>query len=388
MRILFLTSRFPFPLEKGDKLRAFHQIKELSAHHEIILASVSDTRVMPEHMEALKPYCRKIVVYEISKARTFSNLFKTLFTSRPFQVGYFYSSSFHRRIQKLIREEKPTHIFCQLVRMAEYVKDADGVTRVLDYMDAFSTGYERLSARLSLMKKWMVRMEWKRLLKYEHHIFKAFDRQIIISEQDRKLIPHPERSSIFVSPNGVDVAYYNQGKAAQKYDLIFSGNMSYPPNVESALFLANRVIPVLRSQGKEIKLVIAGANPSPEILKLKNAGIEVTGWVDDMREYYAASRISVAPMFISIGLQNKIIQAMAMNVPCIVSSLANNAIGAEPGKNILIADSPEEYANQITMLLEKPEVAASIAEQGRQFVQKNFDWGNIIAGLSRYMEGG
>ena len=162
--------------------------------------------------------------------------------------------------------------------------------------------------------------------------------------------------------------------------------MSYPPNVESALFLVNRVMPVLISQGRQVKLVIAGANPSPEILNLKNENVEVTGWVDDMREYYSASRISVAPMFISIGLQNKIIQAMSMNVPCIVSSLANNAIGAEHGKNILIADSPEEYARQIAMLLEKPEVAASIAGEGRLFVQNNFDWRNIISDLSRYMQ--
>jgi len=386
MRILFLTSRFPYPLEKGDKLRAFHQIKELSASHEILLASVSDTRVRPEHLEALKPYCKKIVVYEISKIKTFGNLAKTLFSSRPFQVGYFYSPSFQRRIQKLMKEEKPTHIFCQLVRMAEYVKDVQGVTKVLDYMDAFSTGYERLSARLSLLKRTMVRSEWKRLLKYEHVIFNAFDKQVIISEQDRKLIPHPERNNIFVSPNGVDISYYSQQPMEQKYDLIFSGNMSYPPNVESALFLVNRVMPLLKSQGRQVRIVIAGDNPAPEILKLKNEHVEVTGWVDDMREYYSASRISVAPMFISIGLQNKIIQAMAMNVPCIVSSMANNAIGAEDGKNILIADSPEDYARQITMLLEKPELAASIAREGRQFVQRNFDWREIMADLSRYMQ--
>src|SRR5262245_10087240 len=187
MRILFLTSRFPYPLEKGDKLRAYHQIRELSARHEIILASVSDCKVESAHLEALKPYCRKIVVYEISRSRTLLNLLTTLFTGRPFQVGYFYSRRFHGKIRALVAGEKPSHIFCQLVRMAEYARHETGCVKVLDYMDAFSKGYERLSSRLSWLKRALVRMEWKRLLRYEQAVFSDFDRQVIISEQDRDL---------------------------------------------------------------------------------------------------------------------------------------------------------------------------------------------------------
>lgn len=383
MRILFLTSRFPYPLEKGDKLRAYHQIIELSRKHEIILVSVTDSKIGNESLEALKPYCRKILVHEISRFQTILNLIKTLFSSKPFQVGYFYSKSFQREVDDVIRQDKPTHVYCQLIRMAEYVKEKEGLIKILDYMDAFSKGYERMSYKMSWFKKWMVRTEWKRLVKYENVIFSFFDRHVIISEQDKKLIPHPEKEKIVVSPNGVDLNYYKPIVTEKKYDLIFSGNMSYEPNIESVLFLANEVMPVLLKQRPDIKLVIAGVNPSKEVLALQSRNIEVTGWVDDMREYYAASRICVAPMLISIGLQNKIIQAMAMEIPCVVTSLANNAIQASDGKSILIAETATQFAAQILVLLDNPIMSDSIAKEARDLVTYKFNWSQIVNELTK-----
>ena len=234
MRILFLTSRFPYPLEKGDKLRAFHQVKELAVNHKIILATVSDQPVLPEHLDALKPFCQRIVVHQMSVRKVAGNLFSTFFSRLPFQAGYFYSKKFHKKINEIIEKEKPDVIFCQLVRMAEYVKEVKGIPKTLDYMDAFSTGLERLSQRSSFPKKSIVRMEWKRMLNYERTIFSSFDHHTIISQQDKKLIPHPDREKIHVVPNGVDVDFYHPLVSEKKYDLIFSGNMAYPPNVESA----------------------------------------------------------------------------------------------------------------------------------------------------------
>ena len=161
MRILFLTSRFPYPLEKGDKLRAYHQVKELGKSHDVILVAVSDKHVLPEHLDALKPFCKKILVHHISFRNVLWNLCKTFFKRTPFQVGYFYSKKFQGNIEK----EKPDVIYCQLVRMAEYVKGVKGIPKTIDYMDAFSTGLQRLAERSSFLRKIIVRMEWKRMLK-------------------------------------------------------------------------------------------------------------------------------------------------------------------------------------------------------------------------------
>ncbi len=385
MKILFLTSRFPYPLEKGDKLRAFYQIVELSKKHEVTLASVSDVEVLQEYLDALKPFCKRILVHSISKGKRFQNLARAFFNGHPFQVEYFFSKVFKKKIDTIISEDKPDIIFCQLVRMAEYVRYVNGIPKTLDYQDAFSKGYERQAQRENIFRRIPVLMEWKRMLKYEGKIFNDFQTKIIISEQDRELIHHPDRNKIEVVPNGVDLHYYQPMQQEKKYDLIFSGNMNYPPNIESAIYIAEKIMPLLKKQKPDTKLVIAGASPAKEVLKLESDSVHVTGWVDDIRELFAQSRILLAPMLISIGLQNKILQAMAMKIPCIVSSQANNAIHAPMDDCLLIANKPEEYVEKILLLLNDQTLYNKIADNAFEFVRTNFDWGAMNEKLERVM---
>ena len=313
------------------------------------------------------------------------NLFRTFFSRKPFQVGYFYSAKFKLRINEVIEQKKPDAVFCQLTRMAEYVKDVKHIPKTLDYMDAFSVGLERLSKRSSFIKRIFVSMECRRLKRYEQNIFTYFEHHTIISEQDKKLIPHPQHDTIEVLPNGVDFDYYQPQQRGKKYDLIFSANMNYPPNIESALFIAKKVMPLLWKTHPDASLVIAGATPDYEIQKLKAEHIYITGWVDDMREYMAESRILLAPMFISIGMQNKILQAMAMKIPCIISSLSNNAIHAPVNECVLIANTAEEYAEKIAFLLSNPDKAASMAEKAYAFVKTNFNWREMVGQLEKIL---
>lgn len=373
-------------MEKGDKLRAFYQIAELSRKNEVILACVNDEEVLPEHMDVLKPFCKRILLHTLSKAKQISNLAKALFNGHPFQVEYFFSAAFKKKIDEVVEEEKPDAIFCQLVRMAEYVKDINHIPKTLDYQDAFSKGYERQAKRENFYRRIPVLMEWKRMLAYEKKIFDSFENKVIISEQDKQLINHPDHDKIEVVPNGVDFNYYSPQLGDKKYDLIFSGNMNYPPNIESAVYIAHEIMPLLKKQKPDATLVIAGANPAPEVMKLKSESIHVTGWVDDIREPFSQSRIHLAPMLISIGLQNKILQAMAMKIPCIVSSQANNAIHAPTNDCLLIADSPQEYVNKIMMLLQDQNLYDQIADHAHGFVRKNFDWGAVNTKLESVLK--
>src|SRR5262249_47663635 len=155
----------------------------------------------------------------------------------------------------------------------------------LDYQDAFSKGYERMVKRASILMKLPVKMEWKRLEKYEHDVFDNFEHKLIVSEQDQKLIPHPGRGKMLIVPVGVDFDYWSPQRQEKKYDLIFSGHMNYPPNIESALFIANEVMPLLLKKKPDARLVLAGANPSKEIQRLQGSHMQVTGFVDDIRPY-------------------------------------------------------------------------------------------------------
>jgi glycosyltransferase involved in cell wall biosynthesis len=358
----------------------------LSKSHEIILASISDHRISEEYVNALKPFCKKIMVHQLGRGELLFNLTKGIFSHTPFQVRYFYSVEFQRMIDEITTQYKPTHIYCQLIRMAEYVRDESSCVKTLDYMDAFSKGYERMSAKMSWKRRWLTKIEWRRLLRYEHEIFADFDKHVIISDQDKQLIHHPESEKIFVSPNGVDLDYYRPLTVGKKYDLIFSGNMSYEPNIESVLFFVKEVLPLIKIHKPDVKLLIAGSDPSAEVRALQNENVIISGWVDDMRKCYAESKVCVAPMLISIGMQNKIIQAMAMKIPCVVTTLANNAIGAIPGKSVLIGERAQDFSSQVMNLLRDDALATSIAEDAYSFVKSRFNWSEITENLGKFLE--
>jgi sugar transferase (PEP-CTERM/EpsH1 system associated) len=375
MRIFFVLPRVPYPTEKGDKLRAFHQIKHLSRNHEIIICALNDGVLHNDAIPVLKKYARAVHVIPVSRFTVITSLLHALFTGKPLQVGYFFNKAAKKQVDALIREYKPDHIFCQLIRVAEYVKDQPG-PKTLDYQDVFSKGVERRMATASFLMKPFLRLEYKRLLKYEHDIFEKFTHRIIISEPDRDLIPHPERDKIVVVANGVDTEFFHPLERPRKYDLVFTGNMGYPPNINAAEFLVNRILPIVTKRKPDIRLLIAGANPNMRVLVLKSPQVEVSGWVPDMRECYAGARVFIAPMQLGTGLQNKLLEAMAMKVPCITSPLANQALLAKPGEEILVAETPADYSEAILSLLNDPALAQRIGENGNRFVLRNYSWEN------------
>ena len=373
MRIFFLLPRVPYPTEKGDKLRAFHQIKQLSRNHEIILCSLNDSVLHKDALPVLNKYVKAVHVISLNKFSILLNIIIAFFSGRPMQVGYFYSSSAKKQVLKLIDTYKPDHIFCQLIRVAEYVKDLP-IPKTIDYQDVFSKGIDRRIALSSFYLKPFLKIEHRRLQNYEHMVFEKFDNKIIISEPDRDLIPHPDRASIVVVANGVDTDFFCPMEREKKYDLVFTGNMGYPPNINSAEFLVNRILPKLLPHKHDLHLLLAGANPNIRVMVLKSNNVEVSGWVPDMRECYASAKVFIAPMQIGTGLQNKLLEAMAMKVPCITSPLAFQALNARSGEEILVAGTPEEYVRHILFLFNNPDKAREIGLNGHRFVHENFSW--------------
>jgi glycosyltransferase involved in cell wall biosynthesis len=233
-----------------------------------------------------------------------------------------------------------------------------------------------------------VAMERRRLVAYEREAFERFDHHTIISEQDRELIPHPRNGEIEVIRNGVDTEFFHPVERERDWDLLFNGNMGYPPNVEAVEFLVGEVLPVVWARRPQTTLLISGATPSPRVTALESERVKVSGWVDDVRDSYAGARVLVAPMLISIGLQNKLLEAMAMKVPCITTSLANNALRARPGEEVLVGDTAMELAIHIVELLEDPARAAAIGAGGLELVRRAYDWESTTAHLERLMFSG
>ena len=373
MKVLFILSRFPYPLEKGDKLRAYHQIRTLSAKHEIFLFAISDKRVEDWQVREMQKYCKAVNVFRLTFPSIIINICLTFFNKLPFQSGYFYSALAKRQLDAWIDAIKPALIIFQLIRTAAYSKNVKGTTLTLDYMDALSKGVERRIASVSPFLRPLFRMEYRRLLKYESAVAVEFDNLLIISKQDKELIP-VNNERIEVIKNGVDLTYFKHIDCEDEYDILFNGNMSYPPNIEGAEFLVKKIIPLVKEKIPSLKVLISGANPSARVKALGDQDVTISGWSEDIRQNFAKSKMLVAPMFYGSGLQNKLLEAMAMQKPCITSNLANNALGAIDGESILIADTPEEYAEHIILLLSDKAMREKIAKNGYRFVAQNYSW--------------
>lgn len=373
MKILILLSRVPYPIEKGDKLRAFNHIRYLAQNNELILCALNNTRLHPDALQKLKPYCSQIHIVRLRWWEILTGLIWAFFNGKPMQVGYFYNFFTKRKVQKLIMATAPDHIFCQLLRTAEYVRKLK-IPKTLDYQDVFSAGYKRMAEQSNFLLKFFFLIESKRLAQYEKSVFEDFNNKTIISVPDRNLIRHPGREEIVVIPNGVDFEYYSPVRQNKEFDIVFTGNMHYPPNVDAACFLVKEILPLVRKTHAKVNVLLAGANPHPRILSLRSDSVSVSGWVDDLRISYAGARIFIAPMQIGTGLQNKLLEAMAMGLPCITSPLANSALGATEGNEILVGYSPAGYALHIAHLLDDAAFAETIAANGRRFVLSNYDW--------------
>ncbi len=375
MRIFVLLSRIPYPLEKGDKLRAYHQIRVLSEKHEIILCALNPVGQTDKQkaFEHLQPYCRSINFIDLPPATRIVNIVRAFVSGLPLQAGYFYSAKAHKKIKALVEEYRPDLLFAQLSRTALYLMDFPH-KKILDYQDAFSYGLKRRANKSKWPVKLLLNMEHKRMAAFEKHIFNRFDHKIIISEQDRDLIPHEEKGEIVVVHNGVDMEYFVPLEREKTHEVVFTGNMNYPPNVDAALFLAREIMPLVWQQKPETRLLLAGAGPHAKVRALQNGQIKVSGWMDDIREAYAGAEIFIAPMRMGTGLQNKLLEAMAMKIPCVTTPLANAALKAREKKEIITGETARELAEALLFLLDNPAQRQQMAEHAFAFVKRNYHW--------------
>ena len=373
MKILFILPRFPYPLEKGDKLRAYHQIKTLSVDNEVYLFAISHNRVEKAHIDELRKYCRDISVARVSKLFGAFRVLRNLFTVRSLQIGYWDSNKARKQYRSFESQVNPDVIYAQMVRTIKYAAHSSK-PKVLDFQDALSMNQERRMLNYRGPRYFFHHYEFKMLRSAEYNACSIFDRLTVISEIDSRAIPQRKDTVIDIVRNGVDFDYFHSMDKPKCSDVVFCGNMQYKPNIDAARYLVNDIMPLVWTTHPTARVVIAGATPTAAVRQLASKRVEVTGSVDDIRDYYAQSRVFVAPMRIGSGLQNKLLEAMSMRVPCVTTPLANASIGAVDGTHILIGDNAAKIAQSITRLLDDEVFASSMADKAFDFVKGSFSW--------------
>lgn len=384
-KLAIIASRFPYPLNKGDKLRLFHQMKYLAQFYEIHLFAINEESITNEEQQTVRALCAKVHLYNLNIIQKTLNVATSFYKGEPIQVGYFYSKSIEAKIKKKLIREKIDAVYCQLSRTAKYGLLFNGPV-IFDYQDCFSKNYERAALNSSGLKKYFYSRERECMQLYENKINHDFVAKTIISEFDKQSLPF-ESEKIIVVPNGVDKDFYYPRSDEKEFDILFSGNLNYQPNITAALNIIENIYPILKEKIPSIKIGIAGKTRNKKILASNNTHIKIISEVADMRDMYAKTKVYIAPLFTGAGLQNKLLEAMSMSVPCIATNVANLSLRAKNGKDLLEVKNNSELIEAIISLLGNQNLQKEIGRNGQTFVHKTYSWEVANEKLKKLIEG-
>jgi len=373
MKILFITPRFPYPPLKGDQVRSYNQIRILSQKHSITLLSFIENSEELNHVPVLKKFCGRIETLGLRPLHSYLNVVLGLFSPLPLQIHYYYSSEMEKRISTVTENEDFDIVHVQLIRMAPYLADLHETPKVIDLTDALSLNMERRYRYDKGILKLGAYIEWQRVKKYEPEVCRRFDQAIVVSPTDKRAISPFQ--NLHVNPNGVDTDHFTlvlEGR--EPSSIIFTGNIGYFPNTDAVHWFSREVFPLIKARIPHVKLYVVG-NPPKDIRYLStDENIVVTGFVDNIHEYLARATIAVCPMRSGSGIQNKVLEAMASGTPIVTTEYALDGIQATPGRDLIVANEPREFAHRVVELLENPSLRRKLAVNARQLIEKKYTW--------------
>ena len=392
MRILFLCHRLPYPPKRGGKIRPFNMLRHLSRRHEVTVATVARSAGEVAEGQDLRKYCHELHVGQIPTYAGWGRFGLYTATTYPATFGYFYSPALDRTVQTLLATRDFEAIFVHCSSMGPYVARHRGCRKMLDYGDADSEKWLEYARASRFPLSLGFALEGRKVRRYERWLAEGFDACSVNAPREREVLGQYVDKPIYVFPNGVDLDYFRpqrEGGPASPARVVFTGNMSYKPNVEAVGDFVSRILPRVWARRPETEFYIVGMDPSPAVRRLADGRrIVVTGRVDDVRPYFDAATVAVAPLRIARGLQNKVLEAMAMRVPVVASPAAFNGINAEAGRDVLVADDPESFSRGVVSLLDDPLLRDRHAAAARTCVERNHDWARILNGLERLVTEG
>lgn len=398
MRLFFLTHRIPFPPNKGDKIRSYNILNYLVKHHDVNLACLvddeSDLGLVPE----IKSRVNQFVFDRIRPLKKKLFALRSLVYSTSLTVSYFYSPGLQMQIDKIIDAEDIDAFICFSSPMAEYLfrsRHANGkiyrAIRIMDLIDIDSYKWRQYAEERSMWISWIYRHEAKHLAEYEKRIVKEFDHVLVVTEQEKKLFPESgEMSNLDVMSNGVDLEFFvpvpAQRLVAIQPTLVFTGVMDYQPNVDGMKWFVESVFPRIQVAIPDIELLIVGNKPTREVERLGQIqGVVVTGFVEDIREYLAKANVCIVPLKTARGIQNKVLEAMAMGKAVVCTPQAHEGIHAIPDEEIIVAGDAEAFVVNIISLLENKSKAEQLGIKARLRVEQEYSWEKNLSLLDQIL---
>ncbi len=388
--ILFLAHRIPFPPDRGDKIRSWHILRHLAEQSRVHLACFADDEADAAHLPALREALggalgeAHVEIRRTGKAVAGA---RALVEGKPVSLTLFDSTDLRAFVARLLGTGRIGTIFAFSGQMAQFVPDPAPARFVMDFVDMDSAKFASYAKAEGGPMRWVHRREAEKLFAFERTTAARADASLFVSEAEAALFrARTGLPGITALSNGIDLETFNPkaefiplaaAEAGQGPILLFTGQMDYPPNVDAVRWFAHEVLPHVPG-----RFVIAGRNPAAEVRALAGPCVHVTGAVPDMRAWLAAADIVAAPLRIARGIQNKVLEAMAMARPVVASPEAFEGIEAQPGRDLIVADGAEAMAAAINDLLADPETAAKLGTSARKLVEASYSWSSRLAPLA------
>ena len=389
MKILFVCHRFPYPPKRGGKIRPFNVIKHLGRSHEVTVASLVRSAEEARAGEGLAAHCKAFIMERVWNPAAVLRMVARLPTRAPSSMGHFYSPRLARRIAEELSSWRYDLVLVHCSSVAPYVANVHGIPKILDFGDMDSQKWLTYARVKPFPLSLGYRLEGVKMQRAEMELARQFDYCTCTTRAELATL---ESFATGVPsgwyPNGVDTDYFTP--TAEPYDpdtIAFVGRMDYFPNQQGIIAFCQQTLPLLRARRPAIKLLIVGASPSSAIRRLAALpGVTVTGTVPDVPPIVRRTALTVAPLDIARGTQNKILESLAMGVPVVCSSAAAGGVDAVPGEHLLTADTPREYADAILRLVTSGDERRRLAESGRARVLSHHSWSSSMARLDGIIE--
>jgi sugar transferase (PEP-CTERM/EpsH1 system associated) len=379
MRILYLCHRVPYPPDKGDKIRAFHEIRALSRRHRVHLLTLTDGDV-PD-LGPLAELCERVEVFPLRRSAAYARAALGLVRPQPLTLSFFESIELQNRVAELARTETFDLIVAYSSAMAPYVEPFQGTPAVLDMVDVDSAKWSQYARFASLPLRPVYALESRRLQIYETSLASRFERIVLATGNETRLLKGfaPEAKAATI-PNGVDLDFFQPTDLPKipHPALVFTGQMDYFANIDGVVHFARNVMPRLRRRFPDLEFLIVGRSPAPAVRALTEVpGVYVTGAVGDVRPFLERAWAFVAPLRIAQGIQNKVLEAMSMNLPVVCTDKVFAGLsegGFRHGRDLLAAADDDGLEACITSLLEDAQMRAGLAESARQRLAGSYRW--------------
>ena len=388
--LLFLAQRIPFPPTKGEKIRHLHILQHLRQRFSVHLGCLVDDPLDLQHVPAVQAMCSSAYFGRLDRRRAKLACLRGLLTGEPLSVTFYRHAGLAQWVRGVLRHVRPRVVFVCSSNMAPYILAAapDGATRIVDLADVDSEKWRAYAEAGSFPMAQVHAREWRLTAQLEARIARECDWSTFVSSAEaalfNRLLPGHEAKVRAIS-NGVDHGYFDPAHPSgppfeDGFNVVFTGTMDYKPNVDAVTWFARSVLPILRQTAADARFHIVGATPAAEVTALTALpGVFVTGRVPDTRPYMAHATVCVAPLLIARGIQNKVLEAMAMARPVVATADAMEGIAALPGRDILVADSPDAFA--AACVSASGPAGLSLGAAARRLVVGDYDWAERLRGF-------